>query len=133
LQQAEEELQEQFIQAVDDEKRKILTFQERIEIQKVIIAEARELVEDYKEMIETCKKNLGIALEGEKIKTGFTSVHYMNTQKVEIGCSIDDIPEEFIKVKTTKSIAKDEIKKLLKAGEEVAGCKLVSNTSVVVK
>ncbi len=46
---------------------------------------------------------------------------------------LEAVPAEFIKIKTEKSADKTAIGKLLKAGQEVAGCELQENKSLQIK
>lgn len=69
------------------------------------------------------------ALNGEKFKTPFVSITYRNTESVDVS-DIDTLPEQYVRVK--KEANKTDLKKALKAGEEIEGVTLQSNTSTVV-
>ena len=69
------------------------------------------------------------ALGGEKFKTPFISITYRNTESVDVS-DIDALPEQYVRVK--KEANKTDLKKALKAGEEIQGVTLQSNTSTVV-
>ena len=69
------------------------------------------------------------ALGGEKFKSPFVSVTYRNTESVDVS-DIDALPEQYVRVK--KEANKTDLKKALKAGEEIEGVTLQSNTSTVV-
>ena len=69
------------------------------------------------------------ALGGEKFKSPFVSISYRNTESVDVS-DIDALPEQYVRVK--KEANKTDLKKALKAGEEIEGVTLQSNTSTVV-
>lgn len=81
---------------------------------------------------EYLKKYLKIALNGQKFKSedGKLAVSFRKSQAVEIK-DVDDLPLMYLEQKLTPK--KEEIKKALKAGEEVPGAELVTNQSIIIK
>ena len=72
-------------------------------------------------------------LAGEKLSTARVSVTYRKSEAVEIFCPVDDVPENFQRVKTTVEPDKTALKAALKAGEEIAGCRLVTRQSMNIR
>jgi hypothetical protein len=68
----------------------------------------------------------------EKIDTGLFKLSFLKSESVEI-INEQEIPAEFIKVKTTTSVDKVEIKKLLKKGIEVNGASLRKSNNLQIK
>lgn len=69
------------------------------------------------------------ALNGEKFKNPFISIYFKETESVEVE-DTEKLPEQYIKVK--KEPMKTELKKALKAGEQIEGVTLNHNTSTVI-
>ena len=65
-----------------------------------------------------------------KIKTPFYSFNIKNSEALEVE-SIDNIPREFLRIK--KEADKTAIKKAIKDGLIIEGCKIVENKSLVTK
>ena len=101
---------------------------EALKAEKMAFAERQKVAENK---MESLKKWLAYALNGEKFKTVRASVTFRTTDKVEIAdiCKLD---ENYLRYKEPEA-DKDAIKKAIKAGQEVAGATLVSNTSVIIK
>ena len=76
---------------------------------------------------------LAMACGGEKFATGKCEVTFRKSESVEV-LDIAQIPQEFIREKTstTKSADKTAIKKAIKSGQTIGGCKLVEkfNTKI---
>lgn len=68
----------------------------------------------------------------EKIETPIGKLSFSNSEAVEI---FDEslIDEKFIKEKVEKTISKTEIKKAIKAGEEVQGARIIKNKNLQIK
>ena len=82
---------------------------------------------------ESLKRYLGYALAGEKFKTPKCSVSYRKSQSTEVDPeAIAVLPEEFLTFEDPKP-NKTAIKKALQEGEELPGCRLVENTSIIIK
>ena len=78
------------------------------------------------------KEWLARVCEGEKFTTPRCAVSFRNSETVEIdeGAAI---PDEYMRTKTTTEPDKVEIKAALKAGAEIAGCRLVTNVNTNIK
>ena len=94
-------------------------------------AEFDKKIERTKRTLESVKRFLSQALNGEKFKTSKVSCSWRNTPSVEIE-DVTLIPEEFLRTKVAEP-NKEAIKKALKAGFDVCGAKLVTKQSMSVK
>ena len=101
---------------------------EALKAEKLAFAERQKVTENK---MESLKKWLAYALNGEKFKTVRASVTFRTTDKVEIA-DIYKLDENYLRYKEPEA-DKDAIKKALKAGQEVAGATLVPSTSVIIK
>lgn len=101
---------------------------EALKAEKMAFAERQKVAENK---MESLKKWLAYALNGEKFKTVRASVTFRTTDKVEIA-DIYKLDENYLRYKEPEA-DKDAIKKAIKAGQEVAGATLVSSTSVIIK
>ena len=101
---------------------------EALKAEKLAFAERQKVTENK---MESLKKWLAYALNGEKFKTVRASVTFRTTDKVEIA-DIYKLDENYLRYKEPEA-DKDAIKKAIKAGQEVAGATLVSSTSVIIK
>lgn len=81
---------------------------------------------------DSLKKWLGQVLEGQKFNTARCDVSFRRSEKVEVD-DVNSIPEELVVVTVTQSPDKNAIKKLLKAGQEINGCRLVENQNIQIK
>ena len=101
---------------------------EALKAEKLAFAERQKVTENK---MESLKKWLAYALNGEKFKTVRASVTFRTSDKVEIA-DIYKLDENYLRYKEPEA-DKDAIKKAIKAGQEVAGATLVSSTSVIIK
>ena len=101
---------------------------EALKAEKQAFAERQKVAENK---MESLKKWLAYALNGEKFKTVRASVSFRTTDKVEIA-DIYKLDENYLRYKEPEA-DKDAIKKAIKAGQEVAGVTLVKNTSMIIK
>lgn len=110
--------QELDIEMIDTEIERLKAVKERME----------KSVEGFKSYI---KHNM-VQMNLKKIETPLGNLSLRQTTATDV---YDEtiIPKEFLKEKITYAPSKAEIKKALQAGEEVAGARLVINTSLVVK
>lgn len=92
----------------------------------------RKFKENRLENLKEYIKNQMIFMESKKIETTLGNFSLRNSESVEIE-NIDELGEEFLKVKIEKTADKTEIKKAIKNGENVAGAKLVSNVNLIIK
>jgi hypothetical protein len=88
-----------------------------------------------KRKVESLKKWLANALNGQKFTTTRCAVSFRKSESVELeeGLDIDRIPAEFLSVKTTYSPNKTAIKEAIKEGREINGCKLVEKFNAQIK
>ena len=101
---------------------------EALKAEKLAFAERQKVTENK---MESLKKWLAYALNGEKFKTVRASVTFRTTDKVEVA-DIYKLDENYLRYKEPEA-DKDAIKKAIKAGQTVAGATLVENTSVIIK
>ena len=101
---------------------------EALKAEKQAFAKRQKVAENK---MESLKKWLAYALNGEKFKTVRASVSFRETEAVEIA-DIYAVDENFLKYKEPEA-DKTAIKKAIKAGQTVAGATLVKNTSVIIK
>ena len=101
---------------------------EALKAEKLAFAERQKVAENN---MESLKKWLAYALNGEKFKTVRASVTFRTTQKVEVA-DIYKLDENFLKYKEPEA-NKEAIKKAINEGQEVAGATLVPSTSVIIK
>ena len=78
------------------------------------------------------KEWLARVCEGEKFNTPRCAVSFRTSESVEIDEGAT-IPDEYVRTKTTIEPDKVEIKAALKAGTEIAGCRLVSNVNTKIQ
>jgi hypothetical protein len=101
---------------------------EALKAEKLAFAERQKVTENK---MESLKKWLAYALNGEKFKTVRASVTFRTSDKVEIA-DIYKLDENYLRYKEPEA-DKDAIKKAIKAGQQVAGATLVQSTSVIIK
>jgi hypothetical protein len=101
---------------------------EALKAEKMAFAERQKVAENK---MESLKKWLAYALNGEKFKTVRASVTFRTTEKVEVA-DIFKLDENYVRYKDPEA-DKDAIKKAIKAGQVVAGATLVPSTSVIIK
>ena len=101
---------------------------EALKAEKLAFAERQKVTENK---MESLKKWLAYALNGEKFKTVRASVTFRTTDKVEVA-DIYKLDENYLRYKEPEA-DKDAIKKAIKAGQQVAGATLVPSTSVIIK
>lgn len=81
---------------------------------------------------DSLKKWLAQALEGQKFSTAKCAVSFRKSTKLEV-VNADIIPTEFMVETVTSKPDANAIKALLKAGQEVSGCRLVENLNAQIK
>lgn len=82
--------------------------------------------------VDYLKRLLLNNMSGEKFSTTKCAVSFRQSEAVQVD-SVEHIPSELLRVKTTVEPNKTAIKDALKAGQEISGCKLMVNTSVQIK
>ena len=101
---------------------------EALKNEKQALAERQKVAENK---IESLKKWLAYALNGQAFKATRASVSFRKSQKVEIA-DIYKVDENYLRYKEPEA-DKTAIKEAIKAGKTVAGATLVENTSVIIK
>lgn len=101
---------------------------EALKAEKQRLADRQEVAENK---MESLKKYLAYALDGQAFKTVRASVTFRKSQAVEIA-DIYKLDENYLRYKEPEA-DKTAIKKALNAGQTVAGATLVENTSVIIK
>jgi hypothetical protein len=85
-----------------------------------------------KKKIESLKKWLVSALEGEAFNTTKCAVAFRKSTKLEV-LDVSTIPEEFMVTTHTVKPDANAIKAMLKQGVAIEGCTLVENLNVQIK
>ena len=101
---------------------------EALKAEKMAFAKRQQVAENK---MESLKKYLAYALDGQAFKTVRASVTFRKSQAVEI-TDIYKLDENYLRYKEPEA-DKTAIKEALKSGQTVAGATLVENTSVIIK
>ena len=101
---------------------------EALKAEKMAFAKRQQVAENK---MESLKKYLAYALDGQAFKTTRASVTFRKSQAVEID-DIYKLDENYLRYKEPEA-DKTAIKEALKQGKTVAGATLVENTSVIIK
>ena len=101
---------------------------EALKAEKMAFAKRQQVAENK---MESLKKYLAYALDGQAFKTVRASVTFRKSQAVEIA-DIYKLDESYLRYKEPEA-DKTAIKEALKQGKTVAGATLVENTSVIIK
>ncbi len=107
----------------------LLSDAEAIEAEKEALAD-REA--KCRKKADDLKKWLGTALAGQKFSSARCAVSFRRSEQVEI---LDEniIPQDLMVQTISFMPDKRAIKELLKAGQEIGGCRLVENQNVQIK
>lgn len=83
--------------------------------------------------MESLKRWLDFALNGEKFKDGKVSISYRKSESVQFSDSftIESLPSEFIKV--TAEPMKSEIKQAIKDGRTIEGCFIREDNNIQIR
>lgn len=101
---------------------------EALKAEKMAFAKRQQVAENK---MESLKKYLAYALDGQAFKTTRASVTFRKSQSVEIA-DIYKLDENYLRYKEPEA-DKTAIKEAIKQGKTVAGATLVENTSVIIK
>lgn len=84
---------------------------------------------------ERLKDYLLYKLDAHKFETARVAVSFRKTESVYVddGDTLDTLPDQYKRIKTTVEPDKTAIKAALKAGEQITGCDLVTKISCTVK
>ena len=83
--------------------------------------------------IESSTRRYQEYLNGEKVSTPKLAVTYRKAEAVEVDVPVDELPAQYQRIKTTVEPDKTALKAALKAGEEIAGCRLVTRQSMNIR
>lgn len=83
--------------------------------------------------IESSTRRYQEYLNGEKVSTPKLAVTYRKAEAVEVDVPVDELPAQYQRIKTAVEPDKTALKAALKAGEEIAGCHLVTRQSMSIK
>jgi len=81
---------------------------------------------------ESLKGYLTWALDGQKFSTPKVAISWRKSTKVNI-TDEESIPDDYASLVLTRKIDKAELKKALKAGEEIDGAELVEGNNIQIK
>ena len=101
---------------------------EALKAEKMAFAERQRVAENK---VESLKRYLAYALDGQAFKSTRASVSFRTSESVEID-DIYAVDENYLRYKEPEA-DKTAIKNAIKAGKEVAGATLVKSTSVIIK
>lgn len=101
---------------------------EALKAEKMAFAKRQQVAENK---MESLKKYLAYALDGNAFKSTRASVTFRKSQAVEIA-DIYKLDENYLRYKEPEA-DKTAIKEAIKQGKTVAGATLVENTSVIIK
>ncbi len=107
----------------------------RIDAIDTQIERLENLKSSYKSKSEVLKSNIKNAMLHfglDKIEHDLVKLSFRKSESVEVE-NQDLIPKEFIKEKISYSPDKTAIKEAIKGGQDVQGCKLVTNYNLQVK
>lgn len=101
---------------------------EALKAEKMAFAERQRVAENK---VESLKKYLAYALNGQSFKSTKAVVSFRKSQVVDIP-DIYKLDENFLRYKEPEA-DKTAIKEAIKSGKTVAGATLIENTSVIIK
>lgn len=116
------------IKALRQQEAYIETTDAEIERLKAVKERTKKEIENFKHYI---KYNM-VQMDLKKIETPLGNLSLRQTTATDV-YDESALPKEFLKEKITYTPSKTDIKKALQAGEEVAGARLVINTSLTIK
>lgn len=90
-----------------------------------------ERLKNTNRQIESLKGYLSGALGGEKFETTKVKIGWRKSEQV-ICEDLDHVPAEYLRIKAPE-LDKTEAKKALKAGKQVAGCRLETKQNIQIK
>ena len=100
-------------------------------------AEAKNMADRAKRAerkADSLKRYLTAALDGEKFTSTRCAISWRRSVSVEIDeAEVPELPEQYIRTKTTIEPDKTAIKDALKAGEIIEGCRLVERNNISIK
>lgn len=103
---------------------------------EMIKAEEKKLAERRKSIESKCGRVrdwLDFNLAGQKYESASVSISYRKSESVEVDVPVEMLPANLVRTKTTHEPDKATIKSLLKNGEVIEGCYLVTKQNMQVK
>lgn len=83
---------------------------------------------------DSLTRYLAADLDGERFQTPKVAVSWRRSVAVEIDeAEVPELPEQYLRTKTTIEPDKTAIKEALKAGEIIEGCRLVERNNISIK
>lgn len=143
------EIDAEIMKCVDEDTGEVIDMERNTKIANVarwckdLKAESEALKVEYKNLkaraeacdnkLESLKRWIGIALNGEAFKDSTVSISYRRSESVEFTDSFDinKLPDEYTKI--TKEPRKTEIKEALNNGAEIDGCYIETKKNVIIK
>lgn len=113
----------------------LMCIKENEALDEAIGAEIKALSErraSIRRKANAMKEYVANSLAGEKFETARVKVSWRKSQVAEYTGVIEDLPEECIRY-ATPEVNKTELKKLLKAGAEIPGAKLVTKNNMQIR
>lgn len=103
---------------------------EAIKKEKMKLAARQKACENK---VDSLKKYLGYALNGQKFKDARVSIYYKPSKSVEFadGFNYSDLPEQFQKI--TVEPRRTEIAKALEEGCTIKGVQIIDKSSIVIR
>lgn len=99
-----------------------------LKVEKDAFAERERIA---KAKADRLKEYLAFCLEGEKFKTAKVAISYRQSDQVIVD-DITKVPAELLKVKEPEA-DKTAIKRIIKAGGDVAGCHMIDKSNIQIK
>lgn len=104
---------------------------------EAIKAEAKTMADRAKSCehkADSLTRYLAADLNGEKFQTAKVAISWRRSVSVEIDeAEVPELPEQYLRTKTTIEPNKTAIKDALKAGEYIEGCRLVERNNISIK
>jgi len=94
------------------------------------LSERRKAIENRS---ESMRNWLSENLNGERFESSRVAVSWRKSETVEVSCLVAELPAEYCRVKTTVEPDRTILKSLLKNGEIINGCQLVTKQNMQVK
>ena len=136
----DEELLEQYDKLIMDRDQKVENvglFIKNLEADAKAIREEEKALADRRRAAENkaehLRNYLQFCLGGQKFSTPRLTVSFRKSKKLEFDeAHLYDIPEDYLRYKEPE-LDKKRITEALKAGEDIPGCSLVENVSMIIK
>ena len=136
----DEELLEQYDKLIMDRDQKVENvglFIKNLEADAKAIREEEKALADRRRAAENkaehLRNYLQFCLGGQKFSTPRLAVSFRKSKKLQFDeAHLYDIPDDYLRYKEPE-LDKNRITEALKAGEDIPGCSLVENVSMIIK